>query len=494
MDIRGFDSDKYIKLQSKEIRERINSFGDKLYLEFGGKLFDDYHASRVLPGFHPDIKIKMLSALRDEMEIIIVINSTDIEKNKLREDLGITYDLDVLRLIDSFRGYKLRVSSVVLTRFNDQPAVINFKKRLENLGIKVYKHYNIDGYPYNLKKVISKDGLGKNEYIETTSSLVVVTAPGPGSGKMATCLSQMYQDNLRGIKSGYAKFETFPVWNLPLNHPVNLAYEAATADLNDVNAIDPFHLEAYNVKAVNYNRDIEVFPVLKSIFESIMGQCHYKSPTDMGVNMAGYCITDNDVVEKSAKQEIIRRYYSSLVEKKKGLSSEEEIYRLELLMEKAGVSDLDRPVIKSAQKKEKETGASALAIEVAENKIVVGKTSDLMSPACAAILNALKVLSGIDDHIHLIDPKVIEPIQKLKSNNLHSESPRLHVNEMLIALAISAVSDTDASKAFNILSELKGCEAHSTVILSSTETLVLKKLGINITFDPKYETQRFFMK
>ncbi|MDO5015008.1 MAG: DUF1846 domain-containing protein [Clostridia bacterium] len=494
MDIKGFDSDKYIKLQSKEIKERINSFGGKLYLEFGGKLFDDYHASRVLPGFKPDIKIKMLSALRDEMEIIIVVNSSDIEKNKLREDLDITYDLDVLRLIDSFREYKLRVSSVVITRFNDQPAVLNFKKRLENLGICVYKHYNIDGYPHNLKKVISADGLGKNEYIKTTSSLIVLTAPGPGSGKMATCLSQMYQDNLRGIKSGYAKFETFPIWNLPLNHPVNLAYESATADLNDVNMIDPFHLEAYDTTAVNYNRDIEVFPVLKSIFESIMGKCDYKSPTDMGVNMAGYCITDNDIVEKSAKQEIIRRYYSALVDRKKGLSSSEEIFRLELLMEKAGVSDSDRPVIKAAENKAQETGAEAFAIKISKDNIVVGKTSELMSPACAAILNALKEISGIDDHIHLIDPKVIEPIQKLKSNNLHSDSPRLHVSEMLIALAISAVSDTSASKAFDNLAELKGCEAHSTVILSSAETQILKKLGINTTFEPKYETQRFFMK
>ena len=427
---KGFDNDKYIKMQSEHIRERIAQFGGKLYLEFGGKLFDDYHAARVLPGFEPDSKIRMLIELKDQAEIVIAINAADIEKNKVRGDLGITYDVDVLRLIDAFRGFGLYVGSVVINRFSDQPAADVFKKRLESLGVKVYRHYSIPGYPSDIANIVSENGYGKNEYIETSRSLVIVTAPGPGSGKMATCLSQLYHENLRGVKAGYAKFETFPVWNLPLKHPVNLAYEAATADLNDVNMIDPYHLEAYGETTVNYNRDVEVFPVLNAMFEKIEGVSPYKSPTDMGVNMAGYCIIDDKVCCKASYEEIIRRYFNTLCDKKRGQKNDAAILKIESLMNQAGISvESERPTVKAALTKSAETGnRPAVAIELPCGKIVTGKTSDLLGSASAALLNALKVVAEIDDSALLIQREVIEPIQSLKTSILGNHNPRLHTD------------------------------------------------------------------
>ena len=489
----GFDNDKYLKLQSQKIKERILLFGERLYLEFGGKIFDDFHASRVLPGFAPDSKIKMLIELRDEAEIIISINTEDIEKNKVRGDLGITYDLDVLRLIDAFRGYGLYVGSVVMTRYKENPTADNFKKKLENLGIKVYKHYAIDGYPHNLPLIVSDNGYGRNEYAETTRSIVVVTAPGPGSGKMATCLSQIYHESKMGRKSGYAKFETFPVWNLPLNHPVNIAYEAATADLNDVNMLDPFHLDAYGKTTVNYNRDVEVFPVLRSMLRGILGECPYKSPTDMGVNMAGFCIYDDDAVCEAAKQEIIRRYYSALCEQRKGSANEVEIQKIELLMQKlAIIPDLDRKCVGMALKKEEETGAPAVAIELDDGRIVTGKTSSLLGASSAALLNALKALAQIDNEIDVISAEILEPIQKLKTENLGNHNPRLHTDEVLIALSVSAVNNPYSRKAFEALPRLKYAEAHSTVILSQVDNATLRKLGVNLSCEPKYQTKKLF--
>ena len=482
----GFDNEKYLKMQSEHIRERISKFGGKLYLEFGGKLFDDYHASRVLPGFQPDSKLYMLLQLKDRIEIVIAINAADIEKNKLRGDLGITYDLDVIRLIDCYRTAGLYVGSVVMTRFMGQPTAEAFQRRLEALGVKVYRHYPIEGYPSDICKIVSDDGYGKNEYIETARELVVVTAPGPGSGKMATCLSQLYHEHKHGVKAGYAKFETFPIWNIPLQHPVNLAYEAATADLNDVNMIDPFHLEAYGETTVNYNRDIEIFPVVKAMLEKIMGECPYKSPTDMGVNMAGNCIVDDEVVKSACRDEILRRYYTGLCEHRKGLVNEEVVLKLELLMKKAGVTVHDRAVIAPAIQKAALTGAPAAAIELSDGRIITGKTSSLLGASSALLLNALKALAGIDDSVHLISPTIIEPIQHLKVDHLGNRNPRLHTDEALIALSICAASDSKAELAMEQLDKLRGCELHSSVILSSVDEKVFRRLGINLTCEPAY--------
>lgn len=482
----GFDNEKYLKMQSEHIRERISKFGGKLYLEFGGKLFDDYHASRVLPGFQPDSKLCMLLQLKDRVEIVIAINAADIEKNKLRGDLGITYDLDVIRLIDCYRTAGLYVGSVVMTRFMGQPTAEAFQRRLEALGVKVYRHYPIEGYPSDIGKIVSDDGYGKNEYIETARELVVVTAPGPGSGKMATCLSQLYHEHKHGVKAGYAKFETFPIWNIPLQHPVNLAYEAATADLNDVNMIDPFHLEAYGETTVNYNRDIEIFPVVKAMLEKIMGECPYKSPTDMGVNMAGNCIVDDEVVKSACRDEILRRYYTGLCEHRKGLVNEEVVLKLELLMKKAGVTVHDRAVIAPAIQKAALTGAPAAAIELSDGRIITGKTSSLLGASSALLLNALKALAGIDDSVHLISPTIIEPIQHLKVDHLGNRNQRLHTDEALIALSICAASDSKAELAMEQLDKLRGCELHSSVILSSVDEKVFRRLGINLTCEPAY--------
>ncbi len=488
----GFDNDKYLRLQSQYIIDRIAQFGGKLYLEFGGKLFDDFHASRVLPGFAPDSKVKMLMELKNDAEIVIVISANDIEKNKRRGDLGITYDLDALRLIDAFREIGLYVGSVVITHYNSQPTAVAFEKRLGNLGIKVYKHYTIPDYPANVSFIVSDEGYGKNEYIETSRSLVVVTAPGPGSGKMAVCLSQLYHDNKRGKKAGYAKFETFPVWNIPLRHPVNLAYEAATADLNDVNMIDPYHLEAYGKTAVNYNRDIEIFPVVNAMFNRISGSSPYKSPTDMGVNMAGYCITDNEAVCQASKQEIIRRFYNISCSHRQGFAEASEVHKLELIMNELCLSPKDRPVVPAALKRAEETGEPAVALELNDGRIVTGKTSDLLGASSALLLNALKEIAGIDHEIPLISPKVIEPVQVLKVKYMGNRNPRLHTDEVLTALSISAATNPDAALAMEQLSKLKGCEAHSTVILSKVDETVFHKLGINVTCEPKYQTKRLY--
>ncbi len=490
----GFDNDKYLSLQSEKILERINQFGGKLYLEFGGKLFDDFHAARVLPGFAPDSKIRMLTQLKDQAEIVIAINANDIEKNKVRGDLGITYDLDVLRLIDAFRGFGLYIGSVVMTRYNHQSSVDAFNHKLESLGIKVYKHYAIPRYPYDIPFIVSDEGYGKNDYIETTRSLVVVTAPGPGSGKMATCLSQLYHDHKRGIKAGYAKFETFPIWNIPLKHSVNLAYEAATADLNDVNMIDPFHLEAYGKTTVNYNRDIEVFPVLRAMFEKILGECPYKSPTDMGVNMAGNCIVDDAAVTVAANEEIIRRYYAALCNFRKGNCGEEEAGKIEMLMKQAGISVSERRCVEAALKKAELTNAPAVAIELNDGAIITGKTSNLLGASSAMLINALKYLGEIDDETKLIMPEVIEPVQELKVKHLGNHNPRLHLDEILIALSICATTDKNAEKAMKQLHKLKGCEVHSTVILSQVDENIFRKLGINLTSEPKYQTKKLFHK
>jgi len=493
--IKGFDNEKYLKLQSQNIKERIELFGGKLYLEFGGKLFDDFHASRVLPGFAPDSKIKMLIELKDEAEIIIAINTEDIEKNKVRGDLGITYDLDVLRLIDAFRGYGLFVGSVVMSRYKPNPVAEAFKQKLENLGIKVYKHYEIPGYPHNIPLIVSDEGFGKNEYAETSRSLVVVTAPGPGSGKMATCLSQIYHESKKGIKSGYAKFETFPIWNLPLSHPVNLAYEAATADLADVNMIDPFHLEAYGKTTVNYNRDVEVFPVLRSMFKGILGECPYKSPTDMGVNMAGFCIYDDESVCFAARQEIIRRYYNALCKFRQGTGNENEIQKIELLIQQLSIDiQSERKCVKAALDRAEETGAPAAAIELCDGRIVTGKTSALLGASSAALLNALKAIAGIDDDTDIISPEILEPIQRLKTQNLGNHNPRLHTDEVLIALAVSAANSEAADRALKSIDKLKHCEVHSTVILSQVDTGTFRKLGVNLSCEPKYQTKKLFHK
>ena len=488
----GFDNDKYLDMQSKHIRERIATFGGKLYLEFGGKLFDDFHASRVLPGFKPDSKLQMLLQLKDDAEIVIAINAADIEKNKVRGDLGITYDLDVLRLIDAFRSVGLYVGSVVLTRYAMQSVAMQFERKLQNLGIPVYHHYSIDGYPANVEHIVSDEGYGKNDYIETSRRLVIVTAPGPGSGKMATCLSQLYHENKRGIKAGYAKFETFPIWNIPLKHPVNIAYEAATADLNDVNMIDPFHLEAYGKTAVNYNRDVEIFPVVDAMFKKIYGSSPYKSPTDMGVNMAGNCIVDDAVVCAASGLEIIRRYYTALCEQKENMTSSDTVNKLDLLMKQANLTPAARPVIAAALEKAEATGGPAAALELSDGKIVTGKTSPLLGASAALLLNALKELAEIDDSIELISPTVIEPVQRLKTDYLGNHNPRLHTDEVLIALAISAVTSETAAKALEQLDKLSGCEVHSSVILSQVDARTFKKLGLNVTCEPKYQVKKLY--
>ncbi len=481
----GFDNEKYLQMQSAHIRERITKFNNKLYLEFGGKLFDDYHASRVLPGFEPDSKLKMLLQLKDQAEIVIVISAESIEQNKMRGDLGITYDEDVLRLIKVFEEMDLYVGSVVITKYAGQAAADKFRQRLTNLNITSYLHYPIEGYPGNIAHIVSDDGYGRNEYIETTKPLVVVTAPGPGSGKMATCLSQLYHENKRGLKAGYAKFETFPIWNLPLKHPVNVAYEAATADLNDVNMIDPFHLEAYGITTVNYNRDVEIFPVLNAMFTQIMGESPYKSPTDMGVNMVGNCIFDDEACKEASLQEIIRRYYNGLCDFKKGIGSKETVYKLELLMRQAGIGTEDRKVVSIATEKSEATNGPAVAIELDDGRIATGKTSALLGASAAALLNALKTLADIDHDYHLVAPEAIEPIQTLKIDYLGSRNPRLHTDEILIALSISAANDPKARLALEQLPKLKGCEVHSTVMLSSVDERVFKKLGTHLTCSPQ---------
>ena len=488
----GFDNQKYLKMQSEHIKERIEKFGDKLYLEFGGKLFDDYHAARVLPGFEPDAKLKMLMQLSSQAELIIVISAKDIEKHKIRSDIGITYDLDVLRLIQSFRSRELYVGSVVITHYEAQKSADKFKAKLESLGIKVYIHYIIDGYPSNVDLILSEEGYGKNDYIKTERPLVIVTAPGPGSGKMATCLSQLYHDHKKGIKAGYAKFETFPIWNLALKHPVNMAYEAATADLNDVNMIDPFHLEAYNETAVNYNRDVEIFPVLTAIFEGIFGECPYKSPTDMGVNMAGNCIFDDEICREASLQEIIRRYYSVLNRLVKEESRPEELYKIELLMKQAKISTEARKVVSAALLKAETSGGPAAAMELADGRVVTGKTSDLLGASAALILNATKVLAGIDEETHLISPTVIEPVQTLKTRYLGSTNPRLHTDEILIALSMSAGVSEVAKLALDQLPKLRGCQVHTSVMLSDVDIKVFKKLGIQLTSEPRYEYKRLY--
>ncbi len=483
----GFDNEKYLSFQSENIKKRISDFGGKLYLEFGGKLFDDYHASRVLPGFEPDSKIRMLQTLKDEVEIIVVINANDIEKKKTRGDLGITYDEDVLRLINIFKDLELFVGSVVVTCYTGQPAAKAYLNRLTQLGIKNYKHFPIDGYPSDINKIVSDEGYGANEYIETERSLVVITAPGPGSGKMATCLSQIYHDNKRNIKSGYAKYETFPIWNLPLKHPVNLAYEAATADLNDVNMIDPFHLEAYGRTTVNYNRDVEIFPVLDEMFTRIQGKSPYKSPTDMGVNMAGFCIIDDDVVCKACHMEILRRYYNAQSDFIKGKGSAETVKKIELIMNREGITSAMCPAIEASVKKAEITGAPAGGMVLHNGKVITGKTSSLLGASSALLLNALKELAGIDENINIISPEVIEPICTLKTKNLHHRNPRLHSDEVLIALCMSAVTNPDAQKAIDKLESLKGCDAHFSVVISDVDEKLYRRLGINVTCEPKYE-------
>ncbi|MBP5536705.1 MAG: DUF1846 domain-containing protein [Bacteroidales bacterium] len=480
----GFDSDKYLKIQSEHIKERIATFGDKLYMEFGGKLFDDHHASRVLPGFEPDNKLKMLDQLKDDAEIVIVISAVDIEKNKMRADLGITYDMDVLRLRDEFLSRGFTVNSVVITHYNGQSSADSYRSRLEWLGIKVYYHHTIEGYPNNVALIDSDEGFGKNDYVETTRPLVIVTAPGPGSGKMAVCLSQLYQENQRGVKAGYAKFETFPIWNLPLKHPINIAYEAATADLNDVNMIDPFHLEAYGKTAVNYNRDIEIFPVLQALFEGIYGESPYKSPTDMGVNMIGYCIKDDEVCSEASKQEVIRRYYEALGRLADGQRNDNEVNKIRLLMKQLNINtDYRRATVAARERKEK-SGVPSSAIELQDGTLISAETSALLGPSAALILNAVKHLAGIDHQIKLIPDYMIAPIQKTKVSFLHGKNPRLHTDEVLVALSVLSINDDNCRKALACLPLLNGCQVHSTVLLSEVDRKIFKKLGVGLTCDP----------
>lgn len=490
----GFDNDKYVKMQSQHIRDRIAQFGGKLYLEFGGKLFDDYHAARVLPGFEPDSKVRMLLEMKDEAEIIIVISADDIERNKRRGDLGITYDDDTYRLIDAFMSIGLFVGSVSITHYRGQAAANIFKKRLEHQGIRVYIQHWIPDYPSNLSLIVSDEGFGRNDYIETSRKLVVVTAPGPGSGKMSVCLSQLYLDHLRGTKAGYAKFETFPIWNLPLKHPVNLAYQAATADLDDVSMIDPFHMEAYGQMAVNYNRDVEIFPVLSAMFERIYGTSPYQSPTDMGVNMAGFCITDDAICRTAAGQEIVRRYYATSCAIRQGLTEASELASIDLVMKQAGVTTDDRAVVKPALERAEATGAPAVAMQLNDGTIITGKTSSLLGASSACLLNCLKFLAGIPKEVTLISPEIIEPIQHLKVEHMGNRNPRLHMDEVLIALSICAVTDCNAEAAMEQLGKLHGCEAHATVILSRVDENVFQKLGVNLTCEPKYQTKRFYYK
>ena len=481
----GFNNELYLKIQSERIKERISRFGNKLYLEFGGKLFDDFHAARVLPGFEPDSKLKMLMQLSDYAEIVIVISAVDIEKNKVRADLGITYDMDVLRLRDEFTSRGLMVSSVVITHYNGQQSAKAYYQKLENLGIRAYYHNTIEGYPNNVALIDSKDGFGRNDYVETTRPLVVVTAPGPGSGKMAVCLSQLYQEAQRGVRAGYAKFETFPIWNLSIKHPLNMAYEAATADLDDMNMIDPYHLEAYGQSTVNYNRDIEIFPVLNEIFEGIYGENPYKSPTDMGVNMIASCITDDKVCSDAAKQEIIRRYYTALCSMAEGECNDSEVAKIARLMQHAKISTADRPVTTMAKRRMEENGVESSAIELADGTIITAATSTLLGPSAALLLNATKYLAGIDHSIKLIPAEMIEPIQEMKVNHLHGHNPRLHTDEVLVAIAMLSLNDNNCREALKQLPKLKGCQVHTTVMLSEVDRKIFKKLGIGLTCEPK---------
>ena len=491
---KAFDNEKYLELQSKNILDRVSQFGDKLYIEFGGKLFDDYHAARVLPGFLPDSKLRMLLTLKDKVEVIIAINAKDIIKNKMRSDLNINYESEVLRLIDAFRASGLFVGSVCITQYQNTPQVNAFKKKLSNLGIKTYLHYEIAGYPHDVKTIISEAGFGKNQYIETERPIVVVTAPGPGSGKMATCLSQLYHENKRGIKAGYAKYETFPIWSIPLKHPINLAYEAATADLNDVNMIDPYHFEAYGKAAVNYNRDVEIFPVLRSMFEAIYGESPYKSPTDMGVNMAGFAICDDEAACQASKDEIIRRYLHSLVDLRNGKVTQEAVDKILLLMRQLNISTSDRKCVEAAREKKRKSGTEAMALELEDGTIVTGRTTPLLSAPAALILNSLKTLAGIRDSIPLISPALIEPISKMKIDNLGNHNPRLHADEILVVLAISATTNPLADLALKQLDNLKFTQAHSTVILPQVDCQVLKKLRIEVTTEPEFYAHKLYSK
>ena len=490
----GFDNNKYLTLQAQHIRARREQFGDKLYIEFGGKLFDDYHASRVLPGFQPDSKIRMLASIRDDVEIVVAICAGDIEKKKVRGDLGIGYDEDVLRLMDVFRGLGFYVGSVVITQYAGQPAADAFIKRLTALGVRSYRHYPIAGYPSDVAHIVSDDGLGKNDYIETSRPIVVVTAPGPGSGKMATCLSQLYHENKRGVRAGYAKYETFPIWNLPLKHPVNLAYEAATADLNDVNMIDPFHLEAYGKTTVNYNRDVEIFPVLNAMFQRIQGASPYKSPTDMGVNMAGFAIVDDQVCQAASRMEILRRYYAGMADRTRGRCDDEVVRKLEIVMQQAGVTPEICPAVAACLQKAEETGAPAGAMVLPDSSVVTGKTSSLLGASAALLLNALKAMAGIDHKLKLIPASVIEPISRLKTGNLGHRNPRLHSDEVLIALAISGLTNPLAAMVQEQLSSLRGCDAHFSVIISEEDEKLYKRLGINVTCQPRYEVKKLYHK
>ena len=488
----GFDKEKYLRMQSESILERIGKFGNKLYLEFGGKLFDDYHAERVLPGFAPDIKINLLKSLADIAEIIVVINAKHIEKSKIREDYGITYDMDVLRLIDAFKLSGLFVGSVVISQYAGQPSAERFIERLRELRVKVYTHYPIPGYPTNIPFIVSEEGYGKNEYVETQRPLVIVTAPGPTSGKMSTCLSQMYHEHKRGINAGFAKFETFPIWNLPLKHPLNLAYEAATADLNDIIMIDPFHLEAYGVTAVNYNRDVELYPILRSIFKLIGGENPYKSPTDMGVNMIGCCISDDNACREAAKQEIIRRYYTYLCDRQKGKGDDSYIQKTEMLMNEADISTNDRPVVSAAMKKAEESGTPSVSIELSDGSIVTGKTSSLLGASSAALINALKYWANINDEVRIISPLLIEQVQKLKVGFLGNRNPRMHTDELLVALSAIAPTNPTVELVLDQLPKLKNSEAHSTVILSQADTSLFRKLGVNLTCEPVYQNNKLY--
>lgn len=490
----AFDNEKYLNLQSKNILDRVEKFGNKLYLEFGGKLFDDYHASRVLPGFLPDAKLKMLLSIKEKVEVVITINAKDIEKNKIRGDLNINYESEVLRLIDAFRASELLVKSVCITHYNSAPQVDAFKTKLNNLGIETYLHYEIKGYPHNIDRIISEEGFGKNEYIKTTKPIVVITGPGPGSGKMGTCLSQLYHENKRGIKAGYAKYETFPIWNIGLKHPVNLAYEAATADLNDVNMIDHYHLEAYGERAVNYNRDVEIFPVLKSMFEAIYGESPYKSPTDMGVNMVGFAICDEEAANKASKDEIIRRYLNTLVDIRNGKTTEEVADKIAVLMRSLNISVNDRKCVNASLEKEQLTNTVSMALELEDGTIVTSKTSKLLSAPAALILNALKYLAGINDELLLISPSIIEPISKMKINDLGNHNPRLHLDEVLIALAISATTNPLADLAIKQLGNLAYTQAHATVILPQVDMNILKKLKINVTTEPVVYAHKLYVK
>lgn len=490
----GFDNDKYIELQAERIRERINQFGGKLYLEFGGKLFDDYHASRVLPGFKPDTKISMLQSMKDEVEIVIAINANDIERSKVRGDLGITYDEDVLRLMDIFRSMGFKVGSVVITRYANQPNADLFRRRLTAMGITSYLHYPIPGYPNDIDHIVSDEGFGKNEYIETERPLVVVTAPGPGSGKMATCLSQLYHEHKRGVTAGYAKYETFPIWNLPLTHPVNIAYEAATADLDDDNIIDPFHLEAYGETTVNYNRDVEIFPVLNAMFQRIQGSSPYRSPTDMGVNMAGFAIVDDEACREASRMEILRRYYAGMVDRVRGKADDSVVRKLEIVMQQADVTPDICPAVAASLQVAESTGMPAGAMVLPDGRIVTGKNSSLLGPSAALLMNAIKALAGIDKDLDLLPASIIAPISDMKISHLGHHNPRLHSDEVLIALSISAVTNPLAELVLKKLDELRGCDAHFSIILSEEDTKLYNRLGIHVSCEPKYEIKKLYHK